>query len=264
MTQDGAVRAYELRGDRAAEALDWLHVHTELQGAMEGDDCITVWLAGPLPELPQPEVAVREIVVAAADLAVTGLEQDTAIAIADDLIVRPPWVARPAHFTGIELVVPRGGAFGSGEHDSTKVALRCLHRLWDAPSSFVDVGTGSGILALYAQVRGCPHIQACDIEEPSVLAARELLPAATVLLGGPELLAPAAGVIANMTASELRAAMPAILGLWTRERSLVLSGLRADEVDAVVGLVPAPIAWRETSGAFTAVGFRGLAGPRPV
>lgn len=256
MSDTPAVRAFELRGAAIAEALDWLHVHADLQGVVEGEHVITVWLDGELPRPPMPGVAVREIHVAAADLAMTGLEHDAPILVAPDLLVRPPWVERPDGFAGVELLVPRGGAFGSGEHGSTQAALRCLHAVWDAPTSFGDVGTGSGILALYAAVRGCARLEACDIDAASVQAARELLPRANVHLGGPERMAACDGVVANMTGSELRAAMPAILRLWTGRNALVLSGLRADEVDGVAALVPLPVAHTETVGAFTSVGYR--------
>jgi hypothetical protein len=250
-------RVYELRGADAAPALDWLHVHADVLGALEGDDVLTVWLDGALPALPFDDLAVRELAVDPQAAAVTGLEHDRPIAVADGLLVRPPWVARPEGFAGVELVVPRGGAFGSGEHGSTQAALRCLHALWDAPPTFADIGTGSGILALYAQVRGCPSIAACDIEEPAVAAARDLLPGADVRLGGAETMPVVDGMVANMTGSELRAAMPAMLARWRRTHALVLSGMRAHEVDAVVALVDAPIAHRVTVGDFTSVGYRG-------
>lgn len=259
-----SVRAFELRGAAVAEALDWLHVHADLQGVVEGEDVITVWLEGALPHPPQPGVVVRELLVSAADSAMTGLEHDAPILVATDLLVRPPWVARPEAFTGIELIVPRGGAFGSGEHGSTQAALRCLHGVWDAPASFGDVGTGSGILALYAAARGCARLEACDIDVASVQAARELLPHAKVHLGGPESMAACDGVVANMTAAELRTAMPAILRLWTRRNALVLSGLRADEVDGLLALVPLRVAHRETVGAFTSVGYRGGVADAPA
>ena len=255
---DDQVRAFELRGDRVAEALDWLHVHCDVQGAIEEEQRITVWLAGPLPALPFADVAIAELAIDPAAAAITGLEHDAPILVADDLLVRPPWVAAPAGFTGVELVVPRGGAFGSGEHGSTQAALRCLHALWDAPATFADIGTGSGILALYAEVRGCRRIQACDIDPASVQAAQELLPTAAVHLGGPELCRPADGVVANMTGTELRAAMPAILRCWTGARALVLSGLRAAEVEPVAAMVPAPVALRLTVGDFTSVGYRAV------
>jgi ribosomal protein L11 methylase PrmA len=250
-------RAFELRGAAAADALDWLHVHASVLGAVEGDDAITVWLAGELPALPFAGLAVREIAVRPEDLTITGLEHDAPILVAADLMVRPPWVERPEGFAGVELVVPRGAAFGSGEHASTRAALRCLHRSWDAPASLADVGTGSGILALYAAVRGCGGLQACDIDAPSVAAARELLPQARVALGGPELLQPADAVVANMTADELHASLPALLGLWRRTHVFVLGGLRSHEVEPMVARLAMRPVHRETVEAFTSLAFTG-------
>jgi hypothetical protein len=247
------VRAFVISGPRAAEALDWLHVHAEVLGAIEQEDSVTVWLASDLPPLPQSGLAVRE--VAAGGPPVTGLEHDAPILVADDLLVRPPWVERPPHFAGIELVVPRGNAFGSGEHGSTKAALRCLHRVWDAPGSFADVGTGSGILALYAVTRGCPDVQACDIDPHAVAAARELLPGARVHLGGATTLAPASCLVANMTAAELASEMTAMLALWTRRSTLVLGGMRPHEVRAICDLVAREPCAVETEGGFTALAF---------
>jgi ribosomal protein L11 methylase PrmA len=250
------LRAYVIRGETRAEALDWLHVHCEVQGVLEEDESVTVWIASALPDLPQQGLAIHEIPVAPADLARTGLEDDTAILVAEDVLVRPPWVERRADFRGIELVVPRGNAFGSGEHASTKAALRCLHRLWDAPARFGDVGTGSGILALYARARGCPHIEACDIDSHAVSAARTLLPGATVHFGGPETMGPLDCVIANLTATELTAALPAILARWTRDSVMVLGGMREHEVAIVQQQVPAAVVAAESELAFTALGFR--------
>lgn len=250
---NGPVRSFELVGPDAAAALDWLHVHAELLGVLERDDgVVQVWLGEALPSLPFAGVQARELPVRAADFQVTGLEHDRAILVAGDLLVRPPWVECPAGFRGVELVVPRGNAFGSGEHASTQAALRCLHRVWDGPASFADVGTGSGILALYAAARGCAEIQACDIEAPAVAAAQELLPQATVRLGGAEVLGPADGVIANLTAAELHAALPAVLAIWRRRSALVLSGMRAHEVDGVLARVGGEAMARETVGDFTA------------
>lgn len=249
------LHVYELRGADAEAALDWLHVHAEVQGVLEGDDSLTLWLAEPLPALPFPAVVVRELAVDPQAALVTGLEQDTAILVAPDLLVRPPWVPRPEGFHGIELVVPRGNAFGSGEHASTQAALLCLHAVWDGPASLADVGTGSGILALYATVRGCAEVQACDIEAEAAVAAQELLPQARVHHGGPELLAPADAIVANMTADELRQALPAIRALWTGAGPFVVSGLRAHEVAPFLALWPAPPALTIERAPFTALAW---------
>lgn len=262
MSGGGTLRAFRLLGPDAAAALDWLHVHAEVLGAIEADTdgapdgAVTVWLDGPLPQLPFRLLRTEELSPAAANATATGLERDRPILVADDLLVRPPWVQRPAGFAGIELLVPRGMAFGSGEHASTKAALRALHRCWDAPPSFGDVGTGSGILALYAVQRRCPVVVACDIEPDSVAAAGELLPGALVMLGGPAVLPCVDMVAANMTAAELHASLPVILSRWSRRSWLVLSGMRPGEVDAVTARLPVAPAFVVADDGFRAVAVR--------
>jgi ribosomal protein L11 methyltransferase len=249
-------RALALRGADADAALAYLQVHADVQGALEEPDGHVVWLVGGAPPLP-PHLAVDvvEQVVAEEDFTVTGLEGDEAILVAGDLLVRPPWVQRPAAFEGVELVVPRGGAFGSGEDASTQAALLALHRSWRRVESLADVGCGSGILALYAQVRGVARIEACDIDAPSVRAAEELLPGARVELGTADLLAPCDAVVANMTGAELLTAMPAILDVWRGDGPLVLGGMRASEVEQVAARVACPELDRVAVGAFTSIAF---------
>lgn len=251
------LRVFALRGADREAALDWLHVHCELEGVLEQDEAILVWLRDALPRPPFAGLQVEELPHDPTAAAVTGLEHDAAILVANDLLVRPPWVERPAGFTGIELVVPRGNAFGSGEHASTQAALCCLHAVWDAPASCADVGTGSGILALYAVQRGCPAVQACDIEAEAVAAAQELLPTAVVRRGGPEVLAPADLVVANLTAAEQHAALPGLLALWTRRSALVLSGLRSHEVAPLLARLPSPPDRTFERAPFTAVAWLG-------
>ncbi|MCA8948677.1 MAG: 50S ribosomal protein L11 methyltransferase [Planctomycetes bacterium] len=254
-----ALRAFELTGAERSAALEWLHVHADVRGAIEGEDTVTVFVAGSLPAPPFGALALREIAVPTDSP--TGLEHDRVIVVADDLIVRPPWVASPPGFAGIELVVPRGAAFGSGEHDSTQAALLMLHALWEIaapPPGCADVGTGSGILLLYAAARGCRHLQGCDIDAVAVAAAAELLPDARFAVGGPARLAPAACVVANMTGSELAAALDDILALWDRRGPLVLAGMRATEVDGIRARLPGTPARTLTRGAFTALGYAGV------
>jgi ribosomal protein L11 methylase PrmA len=232
------LRAFRLVGEGAAAALDLLHVHADVRGALEEDGCVTVWLASGLPRVELASVRVEELPAERANAVATGLEADAPIRVAADLLVRPPWVARPADFNGIELVVPRGMAFGSGEHASTQAALRSIHAAWTSPASFADVGTGSGILALYASVRGCPRVSACDVDAAAVAAAKALLPDAVVVLGGPEALPEADFVAANLGADELHAVLPALLRRWTGRAALVLAGMRAHEVDGVRRRLP--------------------------
>ncbi|MCR9246384.1 MAG: 50S ribosomal protein L11 methyltransferase [bacterium] len=257
------LRGYQLAGPDLRAALDWLYVHADVTGVVEAEDAgsATVYLAAPLPELPFPDLEVREVVVETTTQ--TGLEDDRAIVVAKDLLVRPPWVERPTDFEGIELIVPRGNAFGSGEHDSTQAALVVLHELWhaqgnglaDGPTSCADVGTGSGILLLYAATRGVTELQGCDIDPAAVKAAAELLPRATIREGGAARLSPADCVIANMTGTELQSELSAILALWRGGGPLVLSGMRTTEVDPIAAAVPHRVTRRVVRGAFTALGY---------
>ena len=255
-----AVKAFRIGGPARQAALDLLHVHFDVAGAWEQEDAVVVWLRGPLPERLREirGVDVTELPPAASAVR-TGLEDDRAVLVAPDLLVRPPWVARPADFHGLELVVPRGSAFGSGEHGSTRACLRCLHAAWREPvASFADVGAGSGILALYAVLRSCAIVLACDVDPAAVRHARELVPSAVVCEGGPESLpGPADCVAANLDAGELAQALDAILAHWTGRRALVLSGLRPHEVPAIAARLPHPPDLVEEVDGFRALALMG-------
>ena len=58
-----------------------------------------------------------------------------------------------------------------------------------------------------------------------------------------------------MTGAELAGSLPAILSIWTRKNSLILSGMRADEVASLIAAVPALRVDSESLGDFTAVRF---------
>ena len=65
------------------------------------------------------------------------------------------------------LVIPAGAAFGTGQHPTTAMSLRLLEQLtrsWKPGWSLIDVGTGTGILALAAKRLGAGHVTAIDID----------------------------------------------------------------------------------------------------
>lgn len=233
-----------LHGSEVAlsSALDRIHIACDVRAVLELEGCIEVALAAPLADLLFEEVEV-EVLPDPEGPELSGLEEDCPILLADDLLVRPPWVAPPEGFDGFDLVVPRGMAFGSGEHASTQAALLLMHQLWpDAAMSFADVGCGSGILAGYAQLRGASPIRACDLDPACVRATRELLPDAEVSESGPEEL-PAGNsdlVVANMNLGELRAALPAILALNSGRGWTILSGIQVDQEANMLQLLPTP------------------------
>jgi ribosomal protein L11 methyltransferase len=94
------------------------------------------------------------------------------------LHVRPPWEPASSHADGPvrEIVIDPGQAFGTGAHASTRLCLQLLMQLaGEKPPSgpLLDVGTGSGVLAIAAAGLGYEPVLGLDHERESVHAARE-------------------------------------------------------------------------------------------
>lgn len=94
------------------------------------------------------------------------------------LHVRPPWEAPSSHSTGVvrEIVIDPGQAFGTGAHASTRMCLELLLELaalQQPAGPLLDVGTGSGVLAIAAAELGYSPVLGLDNEQESVLAAAE-------------------------------------------------------------------------------------------
>jgi ribosomal protein L11 methyltransferase len=84
------------------------------------------------------------------------------------LWVGPPWAEPPAD--ALAVVIDPGQAFGTGSHPTTRLSLELL--LAVAPASLVDLGCGSGVLAIAAARLGFHPVVALDVEEEAVAATR--------------------------------------------------------------------------------------------
>ncbi len=88
------------------------------------------------------------------------------------LRVRPPW-ERPGGEPGVEeLVIDPGQAFGTGAHDTTRLCLELLLDL-DPGGACVDLGCGSGVLAIAAARLGWSPVRGLDHEAESVAATAD-------------------------------------------------------------------------------------------
>ena len=147
------------------------------------------------------------------------------------LWVRPSWCGARGD---PEIVVDPQQAFGSGEHASTRLALRLLLEALRPGDRVLDVGTGSGILGLAALRLGAGYALGFDLDlvacrNAAENRARNALPL-TLYCGTLDALAPDGAydlVVANLLASRL-APLHARLAAHAR-RALVVSGLLVAE-----------------------------------
>jgi len=157
------------------------------------------------------------------------------------LWLRPSW--EPAREGAIDLIVDPGQAFGTGAHPTTRLCLEFLLELADAgedDGALVDLGTGSGVLAIAAAKLGWSPVAGYDHEPAAIDAA-----AANASVNGvalhfhrqnlreslPEL---APTCVANMTSPILRSIAGHLGGSAPQApRTLVLSGILPDELNEV-------------------------------
>ncbi len=88
-------------------------------------------------------------------------------------LVRPTWSDARAGDDAVELVLDPGMAFGTGLHPTTRQCLEAISALPVEARGVLDVGTGSGILAIAAAKRGASPVVAVDTDPLAVEAARE-------------------------------------------------------------------------------------------
>jgi ribosomal protein L11 methyltransferase len=167
----------------------------------------------------------------------------------------PPWLV--SHRPG-EIVIRPSMGFGTGHHASTRLCLEALQRLDLAGRSALDVGTGSGVLAIAAHRLGANPVFAIDNDPDAIANARENL-ALNGVAGNIELredtletltVAPADVVIANLAGALLCRAASRLAALATPGGHLVLSGiLDYEEPDVVAAFqAAARVAARKVEG----------------
>jgi ribosomal protein L11 methyltransferase len=96
-----------------------------------------------------------------------------AVRAGERIVVVPAWLPRP-DVPGDDLLVriDPGLSFGSGSHPTTRLMLAAVERHATNGCSVLDVGTGSGVLAVAASLLGAGHVRAVDVDSEAVVAAR--------------------------------------------------------------------------------------------
>ncbi|MBW2387172.1 MAG: 50S ribosomal protein L11 methyltransferase [Deltaproteobacteria bacterium] len=170
-----------------------------------------------------------------------GLE---AIEISPRLVVRPSFVECKLREGQCEIVIDPGQAFGTGGHASTHLILQWLDVLspeLGEDTRVLDVGTGTGVLALAALALGAGRAVGFDLDPRAVIEARVWAERngyanrLSLFTGGIEslLARPFDLVLANLLRRELLPIVPALSECVGERGRVVLSGLLAEEQERV-------------------------------
>jgi len=239
------------------------------------------WDTGPLPPLPEQvlvrawwEAQSRPDCAEAVHAALAGVEgaglprwvsvvddgwaegwraQCKRVEVTETLAVAPPWAAEAG-----DLLIEPGMAFGTGEHPTTLSCLRAVDELAQAGLRCLDVGTGSGVLAIAAAQRGM-EAWGIDIDPESIRAAL-----GNAALNGVEIRAdqtPLANVegrydlvVANLFAEVLVALSDDLKRVCGGH--LAVAGVLSDRADGVVAaLSPMKLHRRDDDGEWCHMGF---------
>lgn len=93
--------------------------------------------------------------------------------ITDSIVVKPTWEVYDKKAGEIILEIDPQIAFGTGTHETTSLCLRLLEKQGVSGKSVLDLGTGSGILAIAAGLLGARDVLATDIDPEALKIARE-------------------------------------------------------------------------------------------
>jgi len=189
-----------------------------------------------------PDATIEAIDVPDEDWAARSQASLRAVRVGN-IVVAPPWDV-PAG--PVVIIIQPSMGFGTGHHATTRLCIDALQRLNIAGRTVLDVGTGSGVLAIAASLLGASRSVGIDDDADAITAAQENLqlnPQAEATLLVADLRATDVGsadiVIANLTGGLLISAARALQDLVARGGSLVLSGLMAVEETDVIAAFPA-------------------------
>ncbi|HEX5110070.1 MAG TPA: 50S ribosomal protein L11 methyltransferase [Vicinamibacterales bacterium] len=201
-----------------------------------------------------PDLALEPVDVPDEDWAARAQASLKAIRVGN-IIVAPPWDVpdagslRPVAAGGrlrkpIVVVVQPSMGFGTGHHATTRLCLAALQQFEVTGGTVIDVGTGSGVLAIAARMLGAARVIAIDDDPDAVQSARDnavlngvtldvrLVDFRTAVLSRFDL------VLANLTGGLIMQSALRLQDLTARRGPIILSGFLAEEEPAVLASFP--------------------------
>ena len=162
---------------------------------------------------------------------------------ASDVWIRPPWERLPRGAKGIEIVIDPQMAFGTGHHETTTLMILLMKEISFHHSAVLDIGTGSGILAILASKLGAESVVAIDNDSDAIDNTKrniklnrtnnieiKCVPIESMQQMQFQL------VLANINYEVLTSSISRIKGFLTRGGKLIVSGLLKEEASGIESL----------------------------
>ncbi len=195
--------------------------------------------SSPYRQLPQPQIHF----LAETDWAEAWKSSYQVFRIGRRLVIKPTWRDYSAQPGDIVIALDPGMAFGSGLHPTTRLCLEALEDHICPGARVLDVGTGSGILAIAAARLGASRVLAVDTDPLAVRIAQEnivlnqvqaVVDARQGTVPTSHLRPPGADlVLANILAETIVELAPALAASLAPEATLIAGGIITDRKDAV-------------------------------
>jgi len=166
--------------------------------------------------------------------------------ITDRITVKPEWKNHDARKDEIVIHLDPGMAFGTGTHPSTAMCIKLIETYLVPGSTFLDVGTGSGILMIAAAKLGAEHLTGIDTDEVAIDVARQNLAKNKI---NPRLFdlsctsldktdkRPYHFIVVNIIAQVIISILPEISLRMTQDTTIVLSGIIKDRQKDVIAVL---------------------------
>ena len=159
------------------------------------------------------------------------------VEVGERFIIAPPWAEISDAHNRIVIRIEPGMAFGTGTHETTRLCLVAIEKYF-AGGSFLDVGTGTGILAIAAaKMFPDAHVEAYDTDADAIAIASENarlngVERITFRVGTVEETTASADLVcANLTADVIAAMLPSLISVTCGH--LVLSGILDTQSEAL-------------------------------
>ena len=159
------------------------------------------------------------------------------IRVTPGIVVKPPWEEWPSRAGDIVIDITPRRAFGTGTHETTQLCIQLLEAHLEPSQSVLDVGTGSGILAIVAAKLGASTVLALEIDKDAMenakenIAQNQVKDCVSVHAGSFDILEPQRFdyILANIDKQTLLHFVPKMKPCMKSGSKLILSGILTSE-----------------------------------